>query len=98
MSSPVAAARTAPAAIPSSPRLSPLVCRLCGAGHPPAALATCPECLGPLEPAYDPSRRLPTRAEIEARPRSIWRYREWLPILDEPVVSADTGFTPLLEA
>jgi threonine synthase len=58
----------------------------------------CEHCLGPLEPVYDPARRLPSRAEIAARPRSIWRYREWLPILDAPVVSEDTGFTPLVDA
>jgi threonine synthase len=99
MSSPVAAARTAPADVPAgAPGLASLACRLCGATHPPAALATCPECLGPLEPVYDPARRIPTRAELEARPRSIWRYREWLPIAGEPAVSLDTGFTPLLEA
>jgi threonine synthase len=80
------------------PRLASLACRLCGAQHEPGPSATCPECLGPLEPVYDRDRRLPTRREIEARPRSIWRYREWLPILDEPVVSADTGFTPLIDA
>jgi threonine synthase len=98
-SSPVPAARAAPAGVPvRSPRLAPLACRLCGTPHPPAPLATCPECLGPLEPVYDPARPLPTRAEIEARPRSIWRYREWLPVLDAPVVSTDTGFTPLLDA
>jgi threonine synthase len=28
----------------------------------------------------------------------MWRYREWLPLLDAPVVSLDTGFTPLLDA
>src|SRR5688572_25013898 len=100
MSSPVAAALAgpAPARVPSGPRLSPLVCRLCAHPHPPAAIAICPECLGPLEPAYDPGRRLPSRAEIEARPRSIWRYREWLPVLDPPAVSTDTGFTPLIDA
>src|SRR5512143_2842347 len=99
MSSPLAAARPAPAEPRAAgPRLAPLACRLCGAPHAPAPLATCPECLGPLEPAYDPARKLPTRAEIEARPRSIWRYREWLPVLDEPVVSLDTGFTPLLDS
>ena len=100
MSSPVAAARLAPAEefIARAPALAPLICRLCGAPHEAAALATCPECLGPLEPQYDPARRLPTRAEIEGRPRSIWRYREWLPILDAPTVSTDTGFTPLIEA
>jgi threonine synthase len=58
----------------------------------------CEACLGPLEPDYPAVRALPGRAEIEARPRSIWRYREWLPIADEPVVSLDTGFTPLLDA
>ena len=100
MSSPVAAACTAPDVdrVPARPRLAPLACRLCGAPHEPAPFAICPECLGPLEPAYDPARRLPTRREIEARPRSLWRYREWLPILDAPVVSTDTGLTPLFEA
>jgi threonine synthase len=61
-------------------------------------VAICEECVGPLEPAYAPARALPTRSQIEARPRSIWRYREWLPILGEPVVSLDTGFTPLLDS
>ena len=100
MSTSAAAARHAPAvpADPSRPALAPLVCRRCGARYDPAPVAVCEQCVGPLEPAYDPARRLPTRKEIEARPRSIWRYRELLPILGEPVVSLDTGFTPLLEA
>jgi threonine synthase len=100
MTSSAAAALQAPRAerpVPG-PALTPLTCRLCGAKHPPAAAAVCEQCLGPLEPAYDPVRRLPTRDEIAARPRSIWRYREWLPILGPPVLSLDTGFTPLLEA
>jgi threonine synthase len=97
---PVATARTAPSAErrAAAPRLLPLACRLCGAPHDPAPLAVCPECLGPLEPAYDAARRLPTRAEIAARPASIWRYREWLPLVDAPVVSTDTGLTPLVDA
>src|SRR5512134_2782695 len=57
----------------------PLVCRLCGATHPPAAAAICEECLGPLEPAYDADRPLPDAETIAARPQSLWRYREWLP-------------------
>jgi threonine synthase len=100
MTTSAAAALQAPRAerpVPG-PALSPLVCRLCGAKHPPAAAAVCEQCLGPLEPAYDPVRRLPSRDEIAARPRSIWRYREWLPVLGAPVLSLDTGFTPLLEA
>src|SRR4029453_12305676 len=28
---------------------------------------------------------------------SLWRYREWLPFEGEPVLSLDSGFTPLVE-
>jgi threonine synthase len=75
-----------------------LVCGHCGAEIDPAPQAACPDCLGPLEPSYDPKRALPTREEIAARGRSIWRYREWLPFTGVPVHSLDTGWTPLLEA
>lgn len=100
MSPPLAAApraASAPAAA-SRPELSPLVCRRCGARFEPRPVAVCEECLGPLEPVYAPERVLPTRWQLEARPRSIWRYREWLPVLGEPVLSLDTGFTPLLDS
>ena len=76
----------------------PLVCKLCHAPHPASASATCEECLGPLEPHYDAGRALPDAATIASRPQSLWRYREWLPFGGEPVVSLDTGFTPLLDA
>ncbi len=79
-------------------RLLPLHCRLCGAAHPAAATATCEECLGPLEPTYDPDRPLPDAATIVARPASLWRYREWLPFEGEPALSLDSGFTPLVES
>ena len=80
------------------PRPRSLVCKLCHAPHPPIASATCEECLGPLEPVYEAGRRLPDAATIAARPRTLWRYHEWLPFEGEPVVSLDTGFTPLLDA
>jgi threonine synthase len=80
------------------PRPLPLVCKLCHAPHPASASATCEECLGPLEPQYDAGRILPDAATIATRPQSLWRYREWLPFEGEPVVSLDTGFTPLLDA
>jgi threonine synthase len=89
--------RTASAAA-RGPRPLPLACKLCGALHPPAAAATCEECLGPLEPVYDTTRPLPSAATIASRPPSLWRYREWLPFEGEPVVSLDSGFTPLLDA
>src|ERR671919_1612002 len=76
----------------------PQACRLCGASQAPAPVAICEECLGPLEPVYDPDRRLPDAATIASRPASLWRYREWLPFEGEPALSLDSGFTPLVEA
>jgi threonine synthase len=75
-----------------------LTCRLCAAPAEPTPVAVCEHCLGPLEPAYDPARRLPSREEIALRPRSLWRYAEWLPLASDPQLSLDTGFTPLLDA
>ena len=86
------------AATRRSPRPLPLVCKLCHAARPAGASATCEECLGPLEPQYDAGRVLPDAATIASRPRSLWRYREWLPFEGEAVVSLDTGFTPLLDS
>ena len=37
----------------------PQACRLCGAEQSAAPVAICEECLGPLEPVYDPERPLP---------------------------------------
>jgi len=76
----------------------PQRCRLCGTEQEGAAVAICEECLGPLEPLYPADRDLPDRATIAKRPPSLWRYREWLPFEGEPVLSLDTGFTPLVEA
>jgi threonine synthase len=76
----------------------PQACRLCGTLQAPAPVAICEECLGPLEPVYDPDRPLPDAATIESRPGSLWRYREWLPFEGEPSLSLDSGFTPLVES
>jgi threonine synthase len=61
-------------------------------------VSVCEHCLGPLEPLYPADRALPDRATIASRAPSMWRYREWLPFEGEPVLSLDTGFTPLVEA
>ena len=61
-------------------------------------MAICEQCLGPLDPVYDPARDLPDRATIAARAPSLWRYREWLPFDGEPTLSIDTGWTPLIDA
>lgn len=83
--------------VSSTLRALPLRCRNCGTGTDAAPRAICEECLGPLEPLYDPARRLPGRSEIALRPASLWRYREWLPLEGELAYSLDTGFTPLVE-
>jgi len=84
----------------ASPPLTarPLRCRNCGAVGPPAPIAICGQCLGPLDPVYDPDRPLPDRETIAGRAPSLWRYREWLPFDGEPTLSLDTGFTPLVDA
>ena len=78
-------------------RVLPQKCKSCGAEQEPAAVAVCEQCLGPLEPLYPSDRALPDRATIASRPPSLWRYREWLPFEGEPLLSLDTGFTPLVE-
>jgi threonine synthase len=81
-------------------KLTPLPqrCKLCGAEQDAAPVAICEHCLGPLEPLYPAARILPGRVEIEGRAPSLWRYREWLPFEGEPLLSLDTGFTPLVES
>lgn len=76
----------------------PQRCRACGADYEAAPTAICDQCLGPLDPVLDPRRPFPTRDAIGARPWSLWRYREWLPFDGEPVLSLDTGGTPLVDA
>jgi len=93
--SPLYDGRPRPAALPSP---LPLSCRACGTAREASPAAICANCLGPLEPVYDPARRLPGPAEIATRPPSLWRYAEWLPFEGPPVHSPDSGFTPLVEA
>jgi threonine synthase len=88
----------------TSPTTSParaLVCRGCGAEYPLAAQHACYECFGPLEVAYDTGAlRRVTREQIEAGPRSIWRYAGLLPAGQDPAtrVTLDPGLTPLVPA
>ena len=77
-----------------------LKCRLCGKTYPKEALNFCTEDFGPLEVIYDYAEvaRTMTRAAIESRPRSMWRYRELLPVDGEPTVGQHVGGTPLVRA
>ncbi len=75
-----------------------LRCKLCGTHADAAPTAICENCLGPLEAVPVDRAKLPSRATIERRRQSMWRYREWLPFDGEPALSLDTGFTPLVDA
>jgi threonine synthase len=75
-----------------------LSCRECGHEVELGPFYACPECFGPLEVAYE----FPdvTRADIEAGPPNIWRYRALLPVPTDITESPNTepGYTRLLRA
>lgn len=75
-----------------------LACRECGNEVELGPHYACPECFGPLEVAY--SFPALTRAEIEAGPANIWRYKALLPVPTDIESSPNTepGFTRLLAA
>jgi threonine synthase len=77
-----------------------LKCRECGREYPLAATHVCEFDFGPLEVVYDYDRikKSLSKAAIAERPRSMWRYRELLPIAGEPTVGRQVGFTPLVKA
>ena len=77
-----------------------LRCHLCKTVFPAGPLWVCDRCLGPLEVAfdYDAVRPRISRESIAAGPKSIWRYRELLPITGEPQTGLHSGFTPLVRA
>jgi len=77
-----------------------LRCRECGRDFPAEALHVCDFCFGPLEVAYDYDAiaQVVSRASIEAGPRSMWRYRDLLPVDDATPIDLGAGFTPLVRA
>lgn len=80
-----------------------LKCKECDHREPAAPATVCPECFGPLEVEYDYAamRGRVTRESIAAGPKSLWRYRDLLPVdLPDgpPTVGVHSGFTPLRRA
>ncbi len=75
-----------------------LACRECGHRTELGPHYACTECFGPLEVGYEFGRV--TREQIEAGPRSIWRYRSLLPVPDDVATfpNTDPGFTRLVKA
>ena len=88
-----------------------LRCRECRTEFPLEALYVCDRCFGPLEVAYDHSRLGNDvdglRRRIQAGPQNIWRYADFLPVLDGPPgpsgrlasrTGLPAGCTPLIKA
>ena len=73
---------------------------LCKEPFPAEALYVCDKCLGPLEATYDMDAiaRDVSREKIESREKTLWRYREFLPIEGKPLTGFHSGFTPLVRA
>jgi len=72
----------------------------CQRKYPKQAYHICEYCFGKLDVEYDYEAIASSlsRAVIQGRPKTMWRYREFLPIDGEPTVGVDVGFTPLLRA
>lgn len=77
-----------------------LKCRECNREYPVEPVYVCEFCFGPLEVVYDYKaiKKVLKRNVIEKRKKTLWRYRELLPIDGDPLVGLNSGFTPLLRA
>jgi threonine synthase len=77
-----------------------LKCKECGREYPKEPVHVCEFCFGPLEIVYDYKKikKSISRSSIEKGPKSMWRYRELLPIDGEPSVGLHVGLTPLFKA
>ncbi|HSP10655.1 MAG TPA: pyridoxal-phosphate dependent enzyme, partial [Candidatus Dormibacteraeota bacterium] len=83
------------------PKLLGLRCRECGAEYELQATHVCEMCFGPLDVVYDHAalKKVVSRRRIEQGPKSMWRYRDLLPVEETvPVVTLGEGFTPLVKA
>src|SRR4030067_847156 len=77
-----------------------LKCKECSREYSISPVHVCEFCFGPLEGVYDYEKikESLTREKIEARPKSMWRYRELLPLNNDPSVGMNVGYTPLIRA
>jgi len=85
----------------TSPRLSKFLrgihCFACETSHDPRTLlGVCQRCGMPLRVDYDLSSIRLKLADVAARPPTLWRYRELLPLEEGDEVTLGEGFTPLL--
>jgi threonine synthase len=82
--------------------LTHLTCTLCGKTHDATVPQNVSACCGkPLFAQYDlaAAARTLTKEALRTRGKSLWRYREVLPVRNErDMVTLGEGFTPLLAA
>jgi threonine synthase len=88
---------TSPAPAWRNPRWTALTCFACGLAHDLDAMQTvCTACGLPLSVDYTLDPATLPRAALAGRPRSLWRYREVLPVGAGHEVSLVEGLTPLV--
>src|SRR4051812_31172932 len=77
-----------------------LKCKECGHRVPVSAVHVCEQCFGPYEVEYDYAQMKGkvTRESIARGPKSLWRYKDFLPIAGHPRAGLYSGFTPLKRA
>jgi threonine synthase len=82
----------------SSSLFSALECSKCGKLYDHTVLQTFADCCNqPLLATYNLSKA-PNKSVLEDRPKNMWRYREFLPVLeDKNIISLNEGFTPILK-
>ena len=82
--------------------LTHLACTLCGQRHDAAVPQNVSACCGkPLFAHYDlaAAARTLTKDALRSREKSLWRYREVLPVrAHADIVTLGEGWTPLLPA
>ena len=76
-----------------------LKCKECGHRTAIAPVHVCEQCFGPYEVEYDYAamRGKVTRESIARGPKSLWRYKDLLPV-EKPVTGFHSGFTPFRKA
>ncbi len=78
-----------------------LLCPRCQQTFPPGRVMNLCPCGSPLLVRYDLERvqKEVSKSSLRDRPRSLWRYMEWLPLQDPGnIISLGEGSTPLIEA
>ena len=77
-----------------------LKCRGCSRETEIGPYNVCDYCFGPLEVVYDYEAMRPSisREAILNGPRTMWRYKDLLPVESDQVVDISAGYTPLVKA